>query len=202
MKRRHFFGLIGAVIAVPWTGDALPAPAAPIAAFDDALISIMKAGKATPFQRRFDMLAPVLQQSFDLDQILKSCIGPRYASLTADEQSALSEVFRRFTIASWVANFNSFSGQSFEISPELRAVGEEQVVSTTLKGAGDPVRLDYVMHQTSGSWRVVDILLDGTISRVAVQRSDFRTLLASGVDALIASLKRKASDLSGQPSPS
>jgi hypothetical protein len=41
-------------------------------------------------------------------------------------------------------------------------------------------------------------LLDGTISRVAVQHSDFRGLLGSGDAAnLIASLQRKAADLSG-----
>ena len=42
---------------------------------------------------------------------------------------------------------------------------------------GEPIRLDYVMRQTDAGWRAVDILLDGTISRVAVQHSDFRALL-------------------------
>jgi len=42
------------------------------------------------------------------------------------------------------------------------------------------------------------VLLEGSISRVAVQRSDFRNALASGdADALIASLRRKVADLSG-----
>jgi phospholipid transport system substrate-binding protein len=45
---------------------------------------------------------------------------------------------------------------------------------------------------------VVDVLLDGTISRVAVQRSDFRgTLAHGGVPALIASLERKVRDMAG-----
>ena len=44
----------------------------------------------------------------------------------------------------------------------------------------------------------VDVLADGSISRVAVQRSDFRRLLSSGgATALIESLNRKISDLSG-----
>ena len=54
------------------------------------------------------------------------------------------------------------------------------------------------MRQTDAGWRVVDILLDGTISRVAVQHSDFRALLRNGdATALIASLQRKADDLAG-----
>jgi phospholipid transport system substrate-binding protein len=62
---------------------------------------------------------------------------------------------------------------------------------------GDRVRLDYVMRQDGGTWRAVDVLLDGSISRVAVQRSDFRKILSGGdPDALISSLRRKIADLS------
>ena len=62
---------------------------------------------------------------------------------------------------------------------------------------GDITKLDYVMRQADGLWRVVDILFDGSISRVAVQRSDFRALLASGDPTpLIDSLKKKVVELS------
>jgi len=64
--------------------------------------------------------------------------------------------------------------------------------------SGDATKLDYVMKQTPAGWRIVDVLADGAISRVAVQRSDFRSVLAiGGGDALLARLERKTSDLSG-----
>jgi phospholipid transport system substrate-binding protein len=45
---------------------------------------------------------------------------------------------------------------------------------------------------------VVGVLTDGSISRVALQRSDFQALLASGgAPALAAGLERKAVTLSG-----
>ena len=54
------------------------------------------------------------------------------------------------------------------------------------------------MRQTPAGWRVVDVLADGTISRVATQRSDFRSTLAhGGGQALVTTLQRKVSDLSG-----
>jgi phospholipid transport system substrate-binding protein len=54
------------------------------------------------------------------------------------------------------------------------------------------------MKKTPFGWKIVDVLAGGSISRVAVQRSDFRGLLASGGgDALLASLQRKTADLSG-----
>jgi phospholipid transport system substrate-binding protein len=52
------------------------------------------------------------------------------------------------------------------------------------------------MRDIDGQWKAVDILLNGSISRVAVQRSDFRALLASGnPDPLIAMLRDKVTAL-------
>ena len=75
--------------------------------------------------------------------------------------------------------------------------GEVVVATQISPRSGSPTRLDYVMRQMPSGWRAVDVLADGSISRVAVQRSDFQSLLASGGQALIASLQRKVQTLSG-----
>jgi MlaC protein len=62
----------------------------------------------------------------------------------------------------------------------------------------EATELDYVMSQTPAGCKVVDVLAAGSI-RVAVQRSDFRHILANGgCDALLVSLERKTADLSGR----
>ena len=73
------------------------------------------------------------------------------------------------------------------------------MVSTQLVSRDGTVRrIDFVMLEDGGRWQVVDVLLDGTISQVAVQRSDFHSLLASGgAPALIAGLRKKVATLSG-----
>ncbi|MEA2772505.1 MAG: phospholipid transport system substrate-binding protein, partial [Acetobacteraceae bacterium] len=72
------------------------------------------------------------------------------------------------------------------------------VRNSLVPASGSPVELNYVMQQTQAGWKAVDVLADGAISRVAVQRSDFRGLLANGgVAALISSLERKVADLWG-----
>jgi phospholipid transport system substrate-binding protein len=83
--------------------------------------------------------------------------------------------------------------------PQTRASGTDTIVQSRLMATGgEPIRIDYVMRGGPGGWRVVDVLLDGSISRVAVQRSDFRALLASGdPNPLINSLRQKITDLSG-----
>ncbi len=173
---------------------------APIQRLYDALLAVMKAGRATPFNQRVDQLAPAIDAVFDLPAILQTSIGPSWDAMPADQQSALRTAFRRYTVATYVANFDAFSGQRFEVSPDTRALpGGEQVVSSRIiPASGEAHRLDYVMRQVRGAWQVVDVLADGTISRVAVQRSDFRRLLLQGGSAaLVVSLQRKADQLAG-----
>jgi phospholipid transport system substrate-binding protein len=193
-----WFGLAGWSGATWAQGDA-NAVRQPIITLYDALDSARRAGRGKPFRQRFDALAPVIEQVFDLETILKVSVGLRWNSLDASARSALSEAFRRFTIASYVANFDKYDGGSFEVLPTLRVVGNDQVVQTRIVPAnGSPMPIDYVMQNGSAGWRVVDVLLNGSISRVAVQRSDFRGLLASGdTAALIESLQKKTADLAG-----
>ncbi|MCB8880274.1 ABC transporter substrate-binding protein [Acidisoma cellulosilytica] len=173
-------------------------PTAPVSALNAGLISIMKAGEQTPFLQRFQTLAPIVDQVFDLPRILRISVGSYWSGLPAAQQQKLQQVFRSFIIATYVANFQSYNGEVSSISPQTRSVGAEQVVTSLLaKPSGDSWRIDYVMGQATAGWKIQDILLDGTISRVAVQRSDFASLLSDGnATQLIASLEQKVSTLS------
>lgn len=177
-----------------------PATVAPVRRLSDALLGMMKTGKSVPFQQRFGTLAPVVDQVFDLATILEVSVGPTWSSLPPDQHTALLAAFRRYTVASYVNSFDNYTGQRFDIDPSTRALpnGDQVVGTRIVAGPGDSHRLDYVMHQGSAGWQVVDVLLDGTISRVAVQRSDFRRVLMSGgAAALMAMLQQKTTDLSG-----
>jgi phospholipid transport system substrate-binding protein len=144
------------------------------------------------------MLAPVIDRTFDLTAILRESVGATWASLPANQQAMLTEAFRRYTVATYVNGFDSSDGTRFEVQPQTRAVGNQQVVQTKIiPRSGDSHELDYVMRDGGSGWRAVDVLADGSISRVAVQRSDFRRLLAQGgAEALVASLRSKSADLS------
>ncbi len=177
-----------------------PAPTEPIEQLDDALLAAMKAGDGAPFAARYRALAPVIEQVFDLDTVLAGSVGFSWPSLPPAQKAALAAAFRRYTVATYVANFDSYDGQSFAVSSAVRDVGNGEVVVRTrlMRRGKSPVVLDYVMRRGPAGWKAVDVLTEGSISRVAVQRSDFEELLASGgVPALAAGLARKAENLSG-----
>jgi phospholipid transport system substrate-binding protein len=206
VSRRSLLAILGLATAAPLlSGNAFaqtvpPQAAATIDRLDDALISAMKAGPHSSFDARYNIVAPAIEQAFDLSAILAISVGSTWASLAPDQQNRLLDAFRRYTVASYVANFDSYNGQRFAVSPDARPVSPGRVVvqSKIIPASGDPTELDYVMQQTSAGWKVVDVLDAGSISRVAVQRSDFRHLLSNGGgQALLAGLNRKTNDLSG-----
>lgn len=199
--RRNVLIATGALclsMAVPTYAVDDRGPVAQIHVLINGLVRVMKAGAKTPFTQRFDMLAPVIDQTFDLQAILQQSVGLSWESLPPDQKEMLAQAFRSYTVASYVDSFNYFNNQKFEVSPETRAVGNEQVVTTRIIPlSGTTHELDYVMRKVGADWRVVDVLADGSISRVAVQRSDFRHLLGrGGAEALASNLKRKFTDLS------
>lgn len=203
IDRRTLLGAtLLAALGLPLSAHAVDTAAvmAPIQRLCDSLLAVMHQGKAVPFAQRFDALAPAIENAFDLETILQVSVGPPWAMLPADQKTMLEAAFRRYTIASYVNSFDDYDGQHFEISPDLRDLpsGEEEVSTRIIPRSGEAHALNYVMRQVPQGWRAVDVLLDGTISRVAVQRSDFRSLLnRGGAEALAKSLQEKSADLSG-----
>jgi phospholipid transport system substrate-binding protein len=199
--RRTILGL-----ALCWTAALLgPAPAvasemtAPVEQLHAGLVEIMKAGKTVSFRQRYDKIAPVIGRTFDLDVIVRQVVGPRWAALPPDQQAALEDAFRRYTVASYVSNFEDYSGERFEVLPGVTAVGNDRVVTTRIVTAsGQAHVLAYVMRQTGAGWRAVDVLAEGSVSRVAAQRSEIRSVLSDGGGTgLLVSLHRKTAELSG-----
>lgn len=192
--------MAGAVLPAGRPASAATDPTAPVQQLDAALLAAMKAGQQAGFARRYAILAPAVEQAIDLDAILHASVGLRWATLTAQERTGLSATFIRYTVSTYAANFDSYSGQSFRILPNTRSLPNGDVIVHTqiIRADGSATPIDYVMRQGPAGWKAVDVLADGAISRVAVQRSDFRALLdRGGVPALEAGLMQKVASLSG-----
>jgi phospholipid transport system substrate-binding protein len=188
--------LFGGVFGFPLRSGAVENESGPeqaVQTLNAGLTRVMQAGATTPFNQRFQMLAPVVDQTFDLSAVLIGSVGPRWSTLSEDDHAQLADVFRRYTVASFVANFDKYKGAPIVSSGRSLPNGEATVDSKM--GNTD---ISFVLRTSGAGWRVVDVLANGTISRVAVQRSDFRELLQQGGgQALVSSLQRKVNQLSG-----
>jgi phospholipid transport system substrate-binding protein len=199
---KHVIAVLLAATLMSSPAWATTPEAAPIVSLDAALIAVMKAGSANAsYQSRYDELAPQVEKTLNLSVILQNSVGVLWPTLPADQQQQLESVFEQFTVASYVNGFSSYSGQQIQLLPNERSLGAKKIVETQIVPAdgGSPTRLDYVMTDTPDSgWQATDVLLNGTISKVAIQSSDFSSLVSSGdASQLIAALKSKVATLSG-----
>ncbi len=197
---KQFYIILALMVAAPVGGLAATPEAMPIENLNAALIATMKAGSAKiGFQRRYDALAPVIRATLNLPLILRNSVGFRWPSLPSDQQQELAAAFERYTVSSYVNGFSHYSGQTIEVLAAEKALGPMKIVeSEIISSNGSARRLDYVMAEGDTGWQVADVLLDGTISKVAVQTSDFSALVKRGdASALIAALRAKIANLSG-----
>ncbi len=193
--------VLAGCVAAPDRSDAATPEAQPIVALNAALIATMKAASANAsFTSRYNALDPVIKSTFNLQVILQNSTGFFWPTLPAAQQQKLLQIFEQFTVASYVSGFNGYDGQTIEVLPAERDVGASKVVETQIVPAdgSTPTRLDYVMTNGPAGWQATDVLLNGTISRVAIQSSDFSSQVTSGdASQLISALQAKVAALSG-----
>jgi phospholipid transport system substrate-binding protein len=165
-----------------------------IRVFYDTLLSVMKQAAALGVKGRFDKLAPAIRSAFDLPAMTRIAVGPDWTTIAPEQQAALVDAFSRMTIATYANRFNGYSGESFEVDPEVQVRNTGRIVRTRLVRTKDePVSLNYLMRATGDNWKIVDVYLSGTISQLATQRSDFSAILKSGgPPALVESLRQQA----------
>jgi phospholipid transport system substrate-binding protein len=158
--------------------------AAVIQNFYDALVASMKSGGTA--KSRYEKLKPAIDQAFDISGMTALSVGPTWSSISPADQKALIAAFDRMTVANYARSFDSYSGEKFTVDPAVAERGSDKFVKSTLQPTGgDAIPFNYRMHQVDGSWKIMDIFLNGNISQLAEKRSDFgATLQASGPQGL------------------
>jgi phospholipid transport system substrate-binding protein len=158
----------------------------------DALLSTMKEGRSLGQSGRYARLAPVVDRLFDVPSMARLAVGPSWLTLSPTQQQQVTEAFAHYISATYADRFDSYSGEQLQVTGE-RPYGTEVIVQTKIvKAKGDSVTLNYRMRENVGSWQISDVYLDGTISQLATQRSEFHSILQhEGVDGLIMALNRK-----------
>ena len=194
--RRTLGGLGFALLlaAGPLTQEAVAAadPQGVVRDFYGVLVSNMKEGRMLGESGRYARLAPVVNSAFDVPSMTRLAIGPSWASLTPAQQQQVMAAFAHYVAATYADQFDSYNGEQLQVTGE-RPYGSDIMAQTKIvKSNGEATRLDYLMRQEQGGWRISDVFLDGTISQLAVHRSEFHSILQrEGVDGLVMALNRK-----------
>ena len=199
MTRWHPLGL---ALALLLAGTPLHAadPAAAVGVIqqlDDGLLGVMKDAKTLGYQGRFDRLAPIVDHTYDVPFMAEKVVGSHWQRFDEAGRARWIGVFREYLIANYAGNFDGFSGQRFDLLGQEPAPNETTLVRTVLRVPGsEDVDLTYRMRAVGDAWRIVDIYLKGTVSELALRRSDYASVLNSGgLDGLVTTVRGKIADL-------
>lgn len=199
MLRRLMLAALLAAMVLPLS--RVPAGAATAAAaissFYDTLLGTMKDGPTLGFKGRDERLSPAIRGAFDLPLMTRLMVGPQWAGLTPDQQDKLVAAFTEFSVAIYASRFDDYSGERFEVDPNPTPSAGGVIVHTRLvKSDGEPVEIDYLMRETDGAWKIVDVYLSGTVSELATRRSEFSSVMRrGGAEALVDALQRRVAEL-------
>ncbi|TAN56100.1 MAG: organic solvent ABC transporter [Magnetospirillum sp.] len=198
MRSRFLASLLVFVLAIGLPGLAWAGAAEQvIQTFSDRLLDVMKNGPKLGFKGRADKLRPAVSEVYDMASMTKSTLGAAAAKLTAEEAAKLTTTYTAFSVATYAAQFDDWGGERFDVGEQRPSTGGAIIVpSWIVPKTGDPTQIDYVMREVDGRWKVVDVLYDGTVSQVAVRRSEFVSIFrAKGFAGLIETIEKQTAAL-------
>jgi phospholipid transport system substrate-binding protein len=161
------------------------------------LLVVMKGADTLGYQGRYDKLDPVINSTFDTNFMAEKSVGRYWKKLTDEEREQLLATLGRYTVANYAGRFDAWTGQEFETLRAEDSLAGTVLVHTRLIDPGnEDVQLNYRLREVDGRWKIIDIYLNGTVSELALRRSEYSALIKrEGLDALITALDQKISDL-------
>ena len=190
------------------TGPSAPAtesgaPTKVVDALHENLISVMKNAETLGYDGRFARLEPVIRELFDIPFMAEKSIGRHWKTVDEDSRARLVATFERFTIANYAGRFTGYSGQFFETLKEQESKHGTVLVYSHLVSDNETVQLNYRLRPTEGNgWRIIDVLLNGTVSELALRRSEYSSLIQrEGFAALMSALNERIDDLAEGEAP-
>jgi phospholipid transport system substrate-binding protein len=168
---------------------------------DAAYLDVMKNATRLGYAGRFARFEPVLSKIFDFAAMARLSVGGRWKDFTPAQQAKLTETFGKLSVATHAGRFIGYSGERFEIVGEEPSTQGTVLVRTRVVIPGkDAVELDYRLHPEQEGWRIIDVFMNGTVSELALRRSEYSAVLdRDGFDGLITALDGKIADFATKP---
>jgi len=136
------------------------------------------------------ILLPRFDRTFAAQQVLKK----HWRTATPEQRERFIEAFYRLLMKNYAARVVDFQKDQLRILPaRAEATGPiDKVQTEVVLDDGTTARVDYVLRQKDGAWRVFDVYVEG-VSYVVSYREEFNTEISQkGLEATIERLEADA----------
>ena len=187
-----------AALALFATSATASAPSEVVERFNDTLLSLLEGD--SNFQGRFDKIEPAIEKAFDLEFMASKVLGRGWKELTPEQKTEWLSTFTRLTASNYAGRFVGEKGPAFETLDQKDGTHGTVVVRTQIVAPGkDDTELTYRLRETADGWKVIDCYLNGTVSEIALRRSEYGAVLRrDGFDALVKAVNSKSEQLVAQ----
>ena len=137
---------------------------------------------------------------FDTVFAAQRVLGKYWRTADETERQRFIDVFYRYLVNSYASYLLDFRGDEVDVSPYAGKPDDKYplVKTTVILTKGDKASVDYVLRNSGGQWKVIDVVVEG-ISYVRSYREDFSPEIADkGLDAFITRLENTTPELAEQ----
>lgn len=196
MKRRHFATLaLAALMAGP---IAQAAPQAPDAFIRDLSNDILETAKKDASLQNGDLAKVIalvdskILPHTNFRRMTASAVGRYWRQATPAQQQRLQDEFKLLLVRTYAGALSQVKDLSVHLLPmRARPEDTEVIVRTQVRGAGEPIQMDYRLEKAGDGWKIYDVNVLG-IWLVENYRSTFaQEISKGGIDGLINSLAER-----------
>ena len=123
--------------------------------------------------------------------MLKMIIGADWKNQENEKKKELIIVFKEYISKNYLKRFSKINDVSFSNEKKEKISSEFFLVRSNLVIKKEKISIDYLLSLKDNTWKIFDVLLDGSVSEIATKKSEFRIYIKEKkIDELIEALKR------------
>ena len=168
----------------------------PLKAFTDPVMTVnflhegIKRINANKNSDLMDILK-IIDQTYDAEKMLKMIIGEDWKKIESNKKKELIMVFKRYISKNYLKRFTKIKEISFENAEKEKISSELFLIRSNFFIKKEKVSIDYLLSLKNNSWKIFDVLLDGSVSEIATKKSEFHIFIKEKkIDSLIDALKK------------
>ena len=181
--------VFGAVITSALAGDKTPHEI--VERLHETLLQAMSEADQLGYEGRYDLIGPVVSESFDFNTIARIVTGRYWKEIKDDQRDSFKDVFTKLSTATYAHNFSGFSGERFETITTEESRGGFIVKTALVKSDGEKIPFNYLLRGNDNEWYIVNVIAQG-VSDLSLKRADYTAVIKNeGFDSLVNRLNDK-----------
>lgn len=158
---------------------AAEGPKAVVEATTDAVVRVL-ADTSLPADDKRRRIEDIVYARVDFDTLTRLVLARGWSQLNATQQAEFIQEFKRHLSVTYGRNVESYKNERVAIVEEREETrGDRTVKTKVVRGGGTDIQVDYRLRAKDGTWRIIDIIIEG-VSLVSNYRSQFQEIMAQG----------------------